>query len=92
MLQEVQGVTASAASGINDEYASFRDLMEAYASAERRGTAEDLLANCQIRTSKNGTASDRKLGRVRTLVHLLLTLRFSPSVSFTSCVVMTRSS
>ena len=54
MLQEVQGITPSAAAGIRDEYESFQVLMEAYEKAERRGgreKAEALLQDCQVRIS-----------------------------------------
>lgn len=52
MLQEVQGITPSAAAGIRDEYESFQVLMEAYERAEKRGgreRAEGLLQGCQVR-------------------------------------------
>lgn len=50
MLQEVQGITPSAAAGIRAEYESFQILMEAYERAEQRGgreRAENLLQDCQ---------------------------------------------
>jgi len=48
MLQEVQGITQSAASGIAAEYPTFAALMRAFEKAERRGTAEALLADCEV--------------------------------------------
>lgn len=67
MLQEVQGLTSSAAAGIAAEHPSFADLMRAYQKAERRGgeaRAEAMLRDCQIKNLKNGTASSRKLNKV----------------------------
>lgn len=51
MLQEVQGVTPSAAAGIRTEFESFRVLMDAYEKAERRGRerAELMLQDCEVR-------------------------------------------
>jgi hypothetical protein len=48
MLQEVQGITQSAAAGIAAEYPSFAALMRAFEKAERKGTAEALLADCEV--------------------------------------------
>jgi crossover junction endonuclease EME1 len=50
MLQEVQGVTPSAAGGIRTEFESFRVLMDAYEKAERKGRerAELLLQDCEV--------------------------------------------
>lgn len=49
MLQEVQGITPSAAAGIAAEYDTFRDLMEAYERAERRGSRpEEMLQDCEV--------------------------------------------
>ena len=51
MLQEVQGITPSAAAGIAAEYPTFRELMEAYERAERRGgeeKAESMLKDCEV--------------------------------------------
>jgi hypothetical protein len=64
MLQEVQGLTASAASGITEEHGSFREFMAAYEGAERRGEGEDLVAECQIRSLKNGVPTNRRVGPV----------------------------
>ena len=63
MLQEVPGITPSAAKGISQEYPSFRDLQRAFERAERDGTATFLLAECRVSTLKNGTASGRKVGK-----------------------------
>lgn len=63
MLQEVQGITPSAAAGIAAEYPNFSTLMRAFERAERRGDAETLLAECEIKNLKNGTASGRKLNK-----------------------------
>lgn len=51
MLQEVQGVTPSAAAGIRTEFESFKVLMDAYEKAERRGRerAELMLQDCEVR-------------------------------------------
>lgn len=51
MLQEVQGITPSAAAGIAAVYPTFKDLMESYEKAERRGGAErgeGMLAECEV--------------------------------------------
>ena len=66
MLQEIQGITPSAAVGIASEHPTFRDLMEAYERAERKGReeAEGMLKDCEIRNLKNGTANGRKLKQV----------------------------
>jgi crossover junction endonuclease EME1 len=50
MLQEVQGVTPSAAAGIRAEYTSFKVLMDAYERAEKKGRerAEMLLQDCEV--------------------------------------------
>jgi crossover junction endonuclease EME1 len=63
MLQEVPGITPSAAKGISQEYPSFRDLQRAFERAERDGTATFLLAECRVSTLRNGTASGRKVGK-----------------------------
>ncbi|KAK8845528.1 hypothetical protein IAR55_006243 [Kwoniella newhampshirensis] len=66
MLQEVQGITPSAALGIAADFPTFRDLMEAYEDAERRGgytKGELLLQDCEIKTLRNGTANGRKLNK-----------------------------
>ncbi|ORY34205.1 hypothetical protein BCR39DRAFT_516748 [Naematelia encephala] len=66
MLQEVQGITPSAASGIAAQYPNFAELMRAFERAERKGGAErgeGLLADCEIKNLKNGTASGRKLNK-----------------------------
>lgn len=59
MLQEVQGITPSAAAGIRTEYESFQILMDAYERAERRGgreRAEMLLQDCQVSYMAAGSA------------------------------------
>ncbi|RXK37718.1 hypothetical protein M231_04967 [Tremella mesenterica] len=63
MLQQVQGITPSAAAGIAVEYPTFRHLMRAYDRAERKGMseAEGLLKDCEVRNLKNGTANGRTL-------------------------------
>ncbi len=51
MLQEVQGITPSAAAGIAAVFPTFRALMEGYEKAERRGgvdRAEGMLADCEV--------------------------------------------
>lgn len=51
MLQQVQGITPSAAAGIAAVYPTFRELMEGYEKAERRGgveRAERMLADCEV--------------------------------------------
>jgi crossover junction endonuclease EME1 len=51
MLQEVQGVTPSAAAGIRADFESFKVLMDAYERAERKGgreRAEVLLQDCEV--------------------------------------------
>jgi crossover junction endonuclease EME1 len=50
MLQEVQGVTPSAAAGIRTEFSSFKVLMDAYEKAERKGRerAELMLQDCEV--------------------------------------------
>lgn len=62
MLQEVNGLTASAASGISARYPSFRKLMEAYDREANLKAAEGLLMGCEIRNSKNGAAASRRVG------------------------------
>jgi len=51
MLQEVQGITQSAAAGIAAEYPTFAELMRAFEKAEKKGTAEVLLADCEVSQS-----------------------------------------
>lgn len=91
MLQEVQGLTASAAYGVVETYPSFRGLMRAYEQAEHRAdpsVAENMLADCDIRSLKNGTASNRKVGKVSWTVPCSCAnsyLRRSPKRSTTSC-------
>ncbi|WVQ62597.1 uncharacterized protein L199_000743 [Kwoniella botswanensis] len=66
MLQEVQGITPSASMGIASEYPTFKELMEAFEKAERRGgveRAEGMLQDCEIKTLRNGTANGRKLNK-----------------------------
>ncbi|OCF45159.1 hypothetical protein I317_00961 [Kwoniella heveanensis CBS 569] len=66
MLQEVTGITPSAAMGIAVEYPTFYNLMTAYEKAERRGgveRAEGMLQDCQIKTLRDGTANGRKLNK-----------------------------
>ncbi|KAK6905307.1 hypothetical protein I203_106130 [Kwoniella mangroviensis CBS 8507] len=66
MLQEVQGITPSASMGIASEYSTFKELMEAFEKAERRGgveRAEGMLQDCEIKTLRNGTANGRKLNK-----------------------------
>ncbi|WWC85903.1 uncharacterized protein L201_000773 [Kwoniella dendrophila CBS 6074] len=66
MLQEVQGITPSASMGISSEYSTFRELMESFEKAERRGgieKAEIMLQDCEIKTLRNGTANGRKLNK-----------------------------
>ncbi|ORX34758.1 hypothetical protein BD324DRAFT_643279 [Kockovaella imperatae] len=66
MLQEVLGITPSAASGIAAKYPTFAELMTAFERAEARGglaKAEALLADCEIKNLRNGTASGRKLNK-----------------------------
>ncbi|WVR03545.1 hypothetical protein IAU60_000537 [Kwoniella sp. DSM 27419] len=66
MLQEVTGITPSAAMGIAAEYPTFRVLMETYEKAERRGgeeRGEIMLQDCEIKTLRNGTANGRKLNK-----------------------------
>lgn len=51
MLQEVQGITPSASMGIASEYPTFKELMEAFEKAERRGgveRAEGMLQDCEV--------------------------------------------
>jgi crossover junction endonuclease EME1 len=69
MLQEIQGITPSAASGIASEYTTFADLMRAFEKSEQRGgaaRAEAMLEECQVKSLRNGTASGRKLNKVST--------------------------
>jgi crossover junction endonuclease EME1 len=52
MLQEVQGVTPSAAAGIRAEFESFKVLMDAFERAERKGgreRGEALLQDCEVK-------------------------------------------
>ena len=63
MLQEVPGITPSAAAGIASEYPSFRDLERAFERSERDGDASAMLADCRVSNLKNGTANGRKLGK-----------------------------
>ncbi|KAK4688871.1 hypothetical protein P7C73_g1220, partial [Tremellales sp. Uapishka_1] len=65
MLQEVHGITPSAAAGIVREYPSFKHLMEAFERAERKGLerAEEMLKDCEIRNLKNGVANGRLLNK-----------------------------
>jgi crossover junction endonuclease EME1 len=51
MLQEVTGITPSAATGIAAEYPTFKDLMLAFERAEKRGgdvKGEGLLVDCEV--------------------------------------------
>lgn len=67
MLQEVQGITASAAAGITEKYPTFRRLMEAFEMEEQRGgmeRAEMMLQYCEVRNLKSGHASGRNLNKV----------------------------
>jgi crossover junction endonuclease EME1 len=77
MLQEVPGITPSAAAGIAAEYSSLHDLMLAFERAERKagaGKGEELLQDCQVghhvawlnkkvRNLRDGTASGRRLNK-----------------------------
>lgn len=66
MLQEVQGLTWSAAGSIADRFPSFRGLMEAYEDAEAEGGsgAEEMVVGCEVRSLKNGAPSERRIGKV----------------------------
>ena len=66
MLQEVQGVTPSAAAGIRTEFSSFKILMDAYEKAERKGRerAELMLQDCEV--CSHTFAGKRANGRSRT--------------------------
>ncbi|EAL18234.1 hypothetical protein CNBK2520 [Cryptococcus deneoformans B-3501A] len=66
MLQEVQGITPSAAAGITEKYPTFRRLMEAFEMEEQRGgieRAEMMLQYCEVRNLKSGHASGRNLNK-----------------------------
>ncbi|TYJ54898.1 hypothetical protein B9479_004406 [Cryptococcus floricola] len=67
MLQEVQGVTSSAAAGIAAEYPTFRDLMGAFEEAEEgprgKSGAEAMLANCKVATLVSGKASNKTVNK-----------------------------
>nr|KIR87918.1 crossover junction endonuclease EME1 [Cryptococcus tetragattii IND107] len=66
MLQEVQGITPSAAAGITEKYPTFRRLMEAFEMEEQRGgveRAEMMLQFCEVRNLKSGHASGRNLNK-----------------------------
>lgn len=70
MLQEVQGITPSAAAGITEKYPTFRRLMEAFEMEEQRGgieRAEMMLQYCEVRNLKSGHASGRNLNKVGVL-------------------------
>lgn len=70
MLQEVHGITPSAAAGITEKYPTFRRLMEAFEMEEQRGgveRAEVMLQFCEVRNLKSGHASGRNLNKVRLL-------------------------
>jgi crossover junction endonuclease EME1 len=57
MLQEVQGITSSAAAGITAIYPTFAELMLAFERAERRGgieKAENMLADCEVGLRQHG--------------------------------------
>ena len=57
MLQEVQGITPSAAAGIAAVYPTFRALMEGYEKAEWKGgadRAEGMLADCEVGICASG--------------------------------------
>lgn len=72
MLQEVTGLTASAAVGITARYPSFRALMETYDRVDVP-TGEKMLMDCEVRNSKNGAASSRRVGPAMSKkVHWLL--------------------
>lgn len=60
MLQEIPGITPSAAKGIAADYPTFRDLQRAFERAEDPAA---LLADCRVSNLKNGTANGRKLGK-----------------------------
>ena len=75
MLQEVQGITPSAAAGITEKYPTFRRLMEAFEMEEQRGgveRAEMMLQFCEVRNLKSGHASGRNLNKVRTFEFVCL--------------------
>ena len=65
MLEEVLGVTASAASGIASRYPTFAELMEAFELAETAGgvdKAELLLADCDVsQLSRPQGSADRRV-------------------------------
>jgi hypothetical protein len=84
MLQEVQGITPSAAAGIAAEHSSFNELMEAFEAAERRGDAEEMLQDCEIRNLRNGVANGRRLNKVGSTLSVVLTTRRSLNVCITS--------
>ncbi|KAE8543199.1 hypothetical protein D1P53_000687 [Cryptococcus gattii VGV] len=66
MLQEVQGITPSAAAGITEKYPTFRRLMEAFEMEEQRGGVERagmMLQFCEVRNLKSGHASGRNLNK-----------------------------
>ncbi|XAO26607.1 hypothetical protein I312_105445 [Cryptococcus bacillisporus CA1280] len=66
MLQEVHGITPSAAAGITEKYPTFRRLMEAFEMEEQRGgveRAEVMLQFCEVRNLKSGHASGRNLNK-----------------------------
>jgi hypothetical protein len=77
MLQEVQGITPSAAAGIAADHASFSELMEAFEVAERRGDAEEMLQDCEIRNLRNGVANGRRLNKVGPTMPAMLIVRRS---------------
>ncbi|KAL1407069.1 hypothetical protein Q8F55_006482 [Vanrija albida] len=65
MLQEVQGLTWSAAGSIAIRFPSFRHLMEAYEEAESGGAEAggDMVVGCEVRSLKNGAPSERRVGK-----------------------------
>lgn len=66
MLQEVPGITQSAAVGVTACYPSLRELMEAYEEVEEEA-GPTMLEGCPVRTSANGVATARQLGPVSIL-------------------------
>ncbi|WVO18391.1 hypothetical protein L204_106107 [Cryptococcus depauperatus] len=66
MLQEIQGITPSAAAGIAEVYPTFKKLMEAYEREEQKSGSKGavmMLECCEVKNTKDGRNSGRKLNK-----------------------------
>lgn len=59
-------MTVAAAASIVQSFPTFRELMEAYEAAEKRGrgAAESLVEGSEVQRLATGAASSRRIGKV----------------------------